>query len=114
MIKIAAFQQWEHRNEGKHRSKRPRHKKMVSELHRQIARELIKGPPDLPVDDHPHFEYNYVQLIRRPVRFKQAWIANVTTERQRCERKRRRDEEYVNVSRKRSKILAWEITGRAT
>lgn len=113
-IRLAAFKQWDHRNTVKHWKERPRHKEAEQELDREITAELMKGPQNLPTIDRKQFKYGCIQLLQKPVRFKQTWVVNVTTARQRELRKRTNDDNLETVSRKRSKLFQWIESGRAT
>ena len=113
-LRWMAFKQWQHRNEVKHRLLRPRHQQEEQELDAQITQELAMGPADLPVGDHHHFNFNATNLCRRNLTLKQSWIANITAARERQYRKRTADDDATNLSQRRSKLLHWIQTGRAS
>jgi hypothetical protein len=105
---------WKHRNDIKHFNLRPRHQEEERRLNEEISDEMNLGPTDLPPDDHHHFEHILLELLQKSLAYRKAWLINVSTARLRQERKRTRDEELVQASRKRSKLLQWILTNRAS
>jgi len=76
LFRLARLQR-EHRNEIKHRLKRPRHRRMIQQLHHSITEEMLAGVSALPLVDRCHFEENLVELLQKSLKFKQGWLLNV-------------------------------------
>ena len=105
---------WEHRNQVKHVLLRPRHKAEVKRLHEEIIHEMQIGPANLADGDRSYFDINLAELLSRSLHYKQAWLVNVTTARQRRERKRRHDDAVSTISQKRSRLIQWIRTGQTS
>ena len=113
-VRLVGYGQWAHRNEIKHQTLRPRHQQMISKLHRAIAAELQQGQEHLPESDTHLFQFNYIDLIERSLNYKQTWLSHVTEARRRYERKRQHNDDLNTISRKRSKLIQWSKSHRAT
>jgi hypothetical protein len=103
---------WEHRNEVKHRTKRPRHNAEEERTNEEIILEYHKGTRDLPIGEHHFFRCTLATLLQKPFPYRKSWLANLTTARQRQARKRSHDNDLVLLSRKRSKLLQYFQTNR--
>jgi hypothetical protein len=105
---------WRHRNDIKHRTERPRQKAQEHVLNLAIAEELLRGPENLPALYHPRFQHPGIDLLARSLTYKQAWLANITTARQRQARIEAANNDLQTISQERSALLKWMSTGRAT
>jgi hypothetical protein len=103
---------WEHRNEVKHRTKRPRHNAEEERTNEEIILEYHQGTRDLPIGEHHFFRCTLATLLQKPFPYRKSWLANLTTARQRQARKRSHDNDLVLLSRKRSKLLQYFQTNR--
>ena len=108
-----ARSQWEHRNDVKHRSKRPRHHAMLRQLNDSITDELLTGAMALPLADRFHFDHNLMNLLRMSTQYKKDWLLNVRAARERYARRLAQDAVVQAESMATSKLLKWMATGRA-
>lgn len=101
---------WIHRNEMKHRTLRPRHKRMERLLDNAITKAYVEGARDLPPDDRAHYNINLVALLQKNISYKQGWLLNVVAARNRQNRRvARRQQLQIN-----SNLIRWMKTGRTS
>ena len=106
------WKQWKHRCDTKHITLQPRHQRMIRELNQSIIREHSKGIHNLLQGDRHHAQHNIVTLLTKPLTYKQSWLANITTARQRFLRIQTNDENLIVYSRANSRIFQWMATGQ--
>ena len=102
-----AWNQWNHRNDTKHRTNQPRYKRMMKLLHREIIREHAGGIADLLPADRHHTQHNVVRLLTKSETYKKAWLVNITTARQRYNRVVQHNNDLTTLSKNTSKLLKW-------
>ena len=107
-----AWSQWDHRNTVLHKTEQPRVIKSIQILNNEIRKEYYKGPADLPPVDRSQFRLPLLILLNRNTTYKQTWLRNVTSSRQRQLRRKEAAQETRTLSRDRSYILHWSRTGR--
>jgi len=105
---------WEHRNDVKHRSKQPRHVRMLQQLNNSITAESLAGAWALSLADRHHFNLNLSDLLDKSTQYKSNWLLNVIAARQRYERQQSNFEGTQNLSIANSKLIKWMTTGRAS
>jgi len=105
---------WEHRNDIKHRSKRPWHLRKLQQLNNSITEELLAGAPALSLADRHHFNLNLSDLLDKSTQCKRNWLLNVIAARQRCERQQAHFEGTHTLSIANSNLIKWMTTGRAS
>jgi len=66
---ILARSMWEHRINIKHRSKRPRHLRMLQQLNNSITAELLAGARALSIADRHHFDLNLSDLLDKSTQY---------------------------------------------
>jgi hypothetical protein len=106
-----AHKQWEHRNKVLHETKLPLLKKHVEMLHREIEKELLRGPQDLPPEDCPKLRHSLESLLKKDTNFKQAWLQSVHQSRLRQCRRFHCPPDAVTLSPNRQAVLHWIETG---
>ena len=104
--------QWKHRNDYKHNKGKPRHIEMEERLNQEIGQEYIRGTTTLQPGDRIMLDINLVDLLNRKVEYKQAWLNNVSTARQRHHRIQQNNNNLKTKSRENSAIVHWQRTGR--
>ena len=68
----AGQKQWQHRNDYKHHTGKPRHKRMVDRLNNEITLEYAKGTATLLPGDKRKLNINLVHLLERSLPYKQS------------------------------------------
>ena len=105
--------QWLHRNDIKHVVKRPRHLEMSRCLQREIMRLYLQGSTTVTPRDQHFFKWNMCFLLTRSLRYKKAWLVNVTTARDFRARFFHPDPEHSLITPSQATLLEWIKTGRA-
>ena len=98
---------WKHRCDVKHWSLTPRHAAEAQRLDLEIADEFLLGPADLPVGARKRFETSLIDVLGKPLLYKQRWLLNAHAARQRQARKRTGDSALLIASQQCSKLLQW-------
>jgi hypothetical protein len=86
-------------------------KKHVEMLHREIEKELLRGPQDLPPEDCPKLRHSLESLLKKDTNFKQAWLQSVHQSRLRQCRRFHCPPDAVTLSPNRQAVLHWIETG---
>ena len=85
---------------------------MEARLNQEIALEYAKGTNTLQPGDRIKLDINLVDLLNRKLEYKQAWLNNASTARQRFLRIQQNNNELKTKSRENSEIVHWQRTGR--
>jgi len=101
---------WNHRCHVKHRVLKPRHAQEEERLDAAITSTYSKGNTRMLQGDRHHFNQNLLQLLRKPVQYKQAWLANVMVAQQRFERIAAQDAELDLLNREKSSLYQYMKT----
>jgi hypothetical protein len=106
-----AWHLWQHRNNILHRIDQPREVAATELLQDNIMIEYTRGPQDLPIADHHHFRRPLLSILSSSKTYQQAWYLNVTTARQRHDR---RVTHHPNRRRTTpdTRLITWIRTGR--
>jgi hypothetical protein len=89
---------WKHYNYVKHNILLSQHREAERQLGVEITSEYLKGPVGLPQSDCRHFQHNLLDLLRKPLDYKKAWLVNMVAACQ-CEaRIQANNDELVTVS----------------
>ena len=98
---------WKHRCDVKHWSLKPRHAAEAWRLDLEIADEFLLGPADLPVGARKRFETSLIDVLGKPLSYKQRWLLNAHAARQSQAQKRTGDSALLIASQQCSKLLQW-------
>lgn len=102
-----AWNQWNHRNDVKHRLSKPRERMAMRMLDQEIIRMYTNGLLQLLPGDRYHLEFNLAHLLKRPVNYKKSWLLNVIAAQKHYMRIRAEADEVHQQSRDLSWILRW-------
>jgi hypothetical protein len=106
-----AWNQWDHRNQIKHRVLRPRHYAENRALNHNICVLYRSGDRILPPASRHHFRHALTRLLTKPYGYKRHWFSNVLAAKQRHARKRSRDFTLETATPEQLALLKWMATG---
>jgi hypothetical protein len=107
-----AWHLWEHRNNILHRIDQPREVAATDLLQENIMTEYMQGPQDLPATDHHHFRRPLLSILSSSKTYQQAWYLNVTTARQRHDRRVLHTQPNRRRTTPDTRLITWIRTGR--
>jgi len=105
-----AWSQWDHRNKTLHDPDMKWQLAMKQALNNQITTEYSRGISDLPPCDRSHFALPLLSILHKHLDYKKAWLANVSSARNRQARRRQEAADALADSRARSAVLQWSAT----
>ena len=82
LLNNTAWDQWEYRNHVLHKTEQPREKYARRLLDEEITKEVSLGPSTLRPGDRHHFSIPLLDLLRKPLPYKKAWLVSVHAARQ--------------------------------
>ena len=103
--------QWLHRNDKKHTSSKPRHKRAAGLLQQDLIWLYMRRRHELLPGDRHRFDINLSDLLHRSPSYKQSWFLNMVAARNRCLRIRSGDPLREDMPPHYQDILSW-IKGR--
>ena len=107
-----AWNQWDHRNDIKHRVRRTRQERMNHKLNQEICKLYQSGSQDLPPAERQHFRWSIVSLLQKPNGYKRHWLKNVTSARRRQARRLARNKKLDVTTPEQALLLKWMQTNR--
>ena len=105
-----AWNQWDHRNDVKHRVRRTRQERMNHKLNQEIYKLYQRGSQDIPPAERHHFRCSIINLIQKPNGFKRHWLKNVTATRRRQARRIAQNNELDVTTPEQAVLLKWMQT----
>jgi hypothetical protein len=106
--------QWFHRNQMKHVTLRPRHKRAEALLNQEIMELYNHGPVAVSIGDRGLFQENLVRMLDRSLPYRKAWFVNVTTAITRQQRIVRHDPTYSSLTPTQTTVIQWIQEGRSS
>jgi hypothetical protein len=106
-----AWNQWDHRNQIKHRVLRPRYYAENRALNNSICLLYRTRGRDLPPSSRHHFNHALTCLLTKPYSCKRHWFSNVLAAKQRQARKRSRNFTLETATPEQLALLKWMATG---
>jgi hypothetical protein len=106
--------QWLHRNDVKHNTGRPRQKRMISLLNREIARINLQGRTSVMTNDQQMFRWNICILLKKSLPYRKNWLVNVLTAMNWRKRFFDQDNQATVITPVQQEVLDWIQTGRAS
>ena len=106
-----AWNQWDHRNNIKHRILRPRHQSEIRALNNAICLLYRTAGRDLPPDYRDHYRFPLVPLLKKSYRYKKHWFSNVMAARQHYFQHRHPNPSPDSATPEQLALLRWMETG---
>ena len=72
-----AWNQWNHRNDVKHRQAKPEYQRAVRKLNAEIRERYLKGPTSVRLGDRHYLQINLSTILSKTVTFRKHWLLNI-------------------------------------
>ena len=72
-----AWNQWNHRNDVKHRQSKPQYVRAVRKLNAEIWERYLQGPTLVRLGDRHYLQINLSTILSKTVSFQKNWLLNI-------------------------------------